>query len=188
MLGQAANAAGVDATNAGEVIASTKASLTGLMGFKPKDEVEGMIAAQFWAAHSATMRLHTRATVTPIERDLLKLYSDSASKMSRTCALLLEALAKYRGGGRQEVIVKHVHVYPGGQAIVGTVNTTSPRVGGVFEREGQPHEQRPIGHASMPEMWSEEPAGTGVPVAGSEGQEAVPAPRRSQGKRGAKGK
>jgi hypothetical protein len=29
-----------------------------------------------------------------------------------------------RRGGRQKVIVEHVHVYPGGQAIVGNVTHT----------------------------------------------------------------
>ena len=30
----------------------------------------------------------------------------------------------YRSAGEQNVIVKHVHVYPGGQAVVGNVKTT----------------------------------------------------------------
>jgi hypothetical protein len=35
----------------------------------------------------------------------------------------LEALNKHRGKGQQKVTVEHVHVAPGGQAIVGNVET-----------------------------------------------------------------
>jgi len=34
----------------------------------------------------------------------------------------MEALKKYRTGGQQKMIVEHVHVNEGGQAIVGNVN------------------------------------------------------------------
>jgi hypothetical protein len=35
----------------------------------------------------------------------------------------LEAMARLKGkAGQQKVTVEHVHVYPGGQAIVGAVN------------------------------------------------------------------
>ena len=48
-------------------------------------------------------------------RGLMRLYTEQ-----------LEALASLRGKrGRQKVTVRHVHVHPGGQAIVGTV--TAPR-------------------------------------------------------------
>jgi hypothetical protein len=36
----------------------------------------------------------------------------------------LEALRRYRNGGQQKVIVEHVTVNQGGQAIVGTVQQT----------------------------------------------------------------
>jgi hypothetical protein len=37
--------------------------------------------------------------------------------------------AKLRRGGEQKVTVEHVHVYPGGQAIVGSVTHSSPEGG-----------------------------------------------------------
>jgi len=42
--------------------------------------------------------------------------------MLRTFIAQIEALKKYRTAGRQKMIVEHVHVNEGGQAIVGTVN------------------------------------------------------------------
>jgi hypothetical protein len=41
--------------------------------------------------------------------------------LSRTYAVLLDALNRHRGKGQQKVTVEHVHVHSGGQAIVGTV-------------------------------------------------------------------
>ena len=43
------------------------------------------------------------------------------NKLSRTYATLLEALNRHRGKGQQKVTVEHVHVHPGGQAVVGAV-------------------------------------------------------------------
>jgi hypothetical protein len=48
-----------------------------------------------------------------------------ANKLSRTYAVLLDALNRHRGKGQQKVTVKHVHVHSGGQAIVGTVETSA---------------------------------------------------------------
>ena len=47
-----------------------------------------------------------------------------ANKLSRTYAVLLDALNRHRGkGGQQKVTVEHVHVHAGGQAVVGVVES-----------------------------------------------------------------
>ena len=43
------------------------------------------------------------------------------NKLARTYAVQMEALKRYRTGGQQRVIVEHVTVNAGGQAIVGSV-------------------------------------------------------------------
>jgi hypothetical protein len=48
---------------------------------------------------------------------------NQANKLSRTYAVLLDALNRHRGKGQQKVTVEHVHVHAGGQAVVGTVET-----------------------------------------------------------------
>ena len=50
-------------------------------------------------------------------------YVSRTTKLLRTFASLTEALNRYRGKGEQRMTVEHVHVYPGGQAIVGQVKT-----------------------------------------------------------------
>jgi hypothetical protein len=60
-----------------------------------------------------------------------------AVKLLRTFTAQAEALAKLRRGGEQTVRVEHVHVHPGGQAVVGNVNHREG--GGHNGSSGQPH-------------------------------------------------
>jgi len=50
-----------------------------------------------------------------------------ATKLMRTFANQTEALGRYRGKGEQKMTVEHVHVYKGGQAIVGQVSQKNTR-------------------------------------------------------------
>src|SRR3984893_14892064 len=59
------------------------------------------------------------------------------NKLSRTYAVLLDALNRYRGKGQQKVTVEHVHVHSGGQAVVGMVEP--PEGGSPPNPEEQPH-------------------------------------------------
>jgi hypothetical protein len=94
--------------------------LSVVKGVEPKDQVEAMLAAQMAAVHMATMTFGRRlANVETIPQQ------DSAerafNKLARTFAVQMEALKRYRTGGQQRVIVEHVTVNEGGQAIVGNV-------------------------------------------------------------------
>jgi len=46
------------------------------------------------------------------------------NKLARTFSAQVEALRRYRSGGEQRMIVEHVNVGEGGQAIIGNVNST----------------------------------------------------------------
>jgi len=97
-----------------------KATVSALIGIAPKD-IEGMIAAQLLAAHNAAMECYQRAMVSEQTFEGRRENLSQANKLSRTYALLLDALNRHRGKGQQKVTVEHVHVHSGGQAIVGTV-------------------------------------------------------------------
>ena len=93
-----------------------------LKAAKPRDELESMLALQMAAIHNATMTFARRlAHVENLPQQ------DSAeralNKLARTYAMQLQALQKYRSGGKQKVVVKHVHVNEGGQAVVGNIET-----------------------------------------------------------------
>ena len=98
-----------------------RATLAALAGIGPKDELEGMMAAQLLAAHNAVMECYRRAMLEEQTFEGRRENLNQASKLTRTWATLLEALNKHRGKGQQKVTVEHVHVHPGGQAVVGNV-------------------------------------------------------------------
>ena len=98
------------------------AALATLVSIAPKDEVEGMLAAQMVAAHSASMECYRRAMIGEQSLEGRQSNLSHAGKLSRTYVQLLEALNRHRGkAGHQKVTVEHVHVHAGGQAVVGTV-------------------------------------------------------------------
>jgi hypothetical protein len=96
-----------------------------IVGLKPRDQMETMLAAQMAAVHMAMMTFTRRLANTQyIEQQ------DSASnafnKLARTYAAQMETLKRYRSSGEQRVIVERVNVAPGGQAIVGNVTHGAP--------------------------------------------------------------
>jgi len=93
-----------------------------LNGIHPQDEIEGMLAIQMIAVHNMAMETMKLAMVTGQPPQWIESNVNHATKMLRTFTAQMEALKRYRTGGQQKVIVEHVHVTAGGQAIVGVVN------------------------------------------------------------------
>ncbi|MDN3575017.1 hypothetical protein [Methylobacterium longum] len=109
------------------------AALATLVSIVPKDEIEGMLAAQMIATHSASMECYRRAMIREQGHEGRQSNLSHAGKLSRTFAQLLEALNRHRGKtGQQKVEVRHVHIHSGGQAVVGTVEL--PQGGGGASR------------------------------------------------------
>jgi hypothetical protein len=138
------------------------ATVAGLVGIAPRDELEGMIAAQLLAAHNAAMECYRRAMIGEQTFEARRENLSQANKLSRTYAVLLEALNRHRGKGQQKVTVEHVHVHAGGQAIVGSVK---PAEKGTEKTEGRPDAVREI-EPSNPLRGSDPQRGP-VPIAGS---------------------
>lgn len=146
------------------------AALAGLMGIAPKDELEGMIAAQLIAAQSAVMECYRRAMLGEQTFEGRRENLSQANKLSRTFTVLLEALNRRRGKGQQKVTVEHVHVHSGGQAVVGTVETSGG--GDRSKVEDQPHATQ-IAHAPQPTMLSQDTTRDTLSVAG-DAERAMP--------------
>ena len=151
------------------------ATVAALIGIGPKDELEGMMAAQLIAAHNAAMECYRRAMIGEQNFEGRRENLAQANKLSRTYATLLEALNRHRGKGQQKVTVEHVHVHSGGQAVVGVVQPAGGR--GRANSEDQPHAKQ-IAHAPEPAMRSPDPARELVPVAG-DAERSLPVARRS---------
>ena len=79
-----------------------------VVGIGPKDELEGMMAAQLLAAHSATMECYRRAKIGEQTFEGRRENLSQANKLSRTYAVLLDALNRHRGKGTQKITVEHV--------------------------------------------------------------------------------
>jgi hypothetical protein len=138
------------------------AAIWAMGGIRPKDELEGMIAAQLVASHNAAMECHRRANNDQTFEGR-KEHLNQANKLSRTFATLLEGLNRHRGKGQQKVTVEHVHVHEGGQAIVGNVGTQG---GGMLPKpEDQAHAKQ-IAHAPGAPLPSADTARDGVSIAG----------------------
>jgi hypothetical protein len=150
------------------------ATVVALIGIRPKDELEAMMAAQLLAAHNATMECYRRAMLPEQTSEGRSQNLNQANKLSRTYAVLLDALNRHRGKGQQKVTVEHVHVHSGGQAVVGMVGDPGGGVGAKLE--DQPHAKQ-IAYAPRPPMWSADKAREPVPVA-RDAERAVQTARR----------
>jgi hypothetical protein len=93
-----------------------------LDGIAPRDEIEGTLVVQMIGAHNAVMECYRRAATTNSEAGRNESLSQ-ANRLARTLTMLVEALDRYRGKARQTMTVEHVHIHPGGQAVVGMVKT-----------------------------------------------------------------
>jgi hypothetical protein len=159
------------------------ATLDAMVGIEPRDELEGMIAAQLLAAHNAAMECYRRAMLNEQTFEGRRENLSQANKLSRTYTALLDALNRHRGKGQQKVTVEHVHVHAGGQAVVGMVET--PGGGARAKSEEQPLAKQ-ITHAPQPTVQSADSERELVPVAGDAERTVPPARRKvtrpSQGK------
>jgi hypothetical protein len=90
----------------------------------PRDALEGMLAVQMVSVHNVAMERLRRS----IGADSLGEDSsiNEATKLLKLFTTLMEALDRHRGKGDSKMVVKHLHVEKGAQAIVGPVSHPSP--------------------------------------------------------------
>src|SRR4051812_30756258 len=121
LANQAVSALWLKNSDSEEVRKQRVAMVDALIGIAPRDELEGMIAAQLVACHNASMECYRRAMIGEQTFEGRRENLSQANKLSRTYSTLLESLNRHRGKGAQKVTVEHVHVHAGGQAVVGTL-------------------------------------------------------------------
>ena len=96
--------------------------LAQIAAVEPRDGIEAMLATQMVTVHNAMLRSarSLRGSETIPQQDS---NGNLVNKLARTFATQVEALKRYRSKGEQKVVVEHVTVNEGGQAIVGNVET-----------------------------------------------------------------
>lgn len=101
-------------------VSELNSAIAMVAGIEPRDHLEAMLAFQMATVHVLSMR-HARSMVTSETIEQLDLQERVVNKLMRTFTSQMEALRKHRNGGNQKVVVEHVYVGEGGQAIIGNV-------------------------------------------------------------------
>ncbi len=146
----------------------------------PTNELEAALAIQMAGTHCLATELLGRAKQTD-RTDHIQLYGGLAVKLQNAFANQLGALAKLRGGGKQQVEVRHVYI--NGNAVIGDVHATGGEAGAAFSNQPRAQGLAHLPGAPMPPMRSADPEGDALPVASGEGAEAMPDARRGERRR-----
>jgi hypothetical protein len=112
-----------EGTNEEEKDKHIQSAIALLQGIKPENEIEGMLATQMVATHSAALECLRRAMIPSQTFAGFEQSLKHAAKLMTIYARQIDALNKHRGKGQQKVTVEHVHVAAGGQAMVGHIET-----------------------------------------------------------------
>ena len=93
----------------------------------PQNATEAMLAAQMIATNDDALFFMANATRDDQTFEGRDANVSRATRLMRLHLEQIEAMQKLKGkAGQQKVTVEHVHVYQGGQAIVGAVGTGKP--------------------------------------------------------------
>lgn len=90
-----------------------------VQGIGPLDHLESILASQMVAVHGAAVTMLNRALLPDQTGDTIDACINRANRLLRTFTEQVRTLKEYRTKGTQKVIVQHVHVAEGGQAVVG---------------------------------------------------------------------
>ena len=108
-------------TEGDKLIASFCKGITILHELKPRDVIEVMLIIQMIGVHNLAIATLSRALLPSQAAESAEAYIQQTTKMLRTFAQQMDALKNYRRTGQQKVIVEHVNVNQGGQAVVGSI-------------------------------------------------------------------
>jgi hypothetical protein len=108
-------------------IQRVRSAVAALRGIKPQDEVEGMLATQMVATHNAAIECLRRSMIQQQTFEGRESSLRHAAKLLSIFAKQLETLNRNRSKGQQKVTVEYVNVEPGGQAVVGNIESNAKR-------------------------------------------------------------
>ncbi len=108
---------------AGKGLSESKRVAAAIGGIDPQDELQGLLAVQMFGTHNLAMSFY-RKLLQP-GGQTIEVIDTIANRATQFMKLFLEqtmCLQKLKGqAAQQKVVVEHVHIHQGGQAIVGTV-------------------------------------------------------------------
>jgi hypothetical protein len=97
------------------------AGLAIISSMQPQSELEALLAVQIVATGFSGLRF-LRDSHRHMTNDFIDVYGGYAERLLRLQAELLRTFDRHRRGNRQTVEVRHVHLHPGAQGVIGIVN------------------------------------------------------------------
>jgi hypothetical protein len=101
--------------------ATLNAALAIVDSMHPQSEHEALLAVQYVVLSFCSQKF-LRLSQHHLIDDYVEFYGPFAFKLHRLQIEVLRAYDRHRRGNKQIMEIKHVHIYPGGQGIVGIVN------------------------------------------------------------------
>lgn len=144
---------------------SLNAGLALVAAVDPDNELEGAMAIQMAGTHALAVEMMVRAMQAE-SADVAQLYASLGAKLQNTFSAQVMALTKLRGGGKQQVEVRHVYV--NGNAVIGdgtqALFSEADRGRGRPANCDQSHAQglADLPRASVPTLRSQDSSGDGV--------------------------
>lgn len=108
---------------------------------------EKMLAHEMAAAHQLAMRMYAEANRNLDEGDQIDIVHTNfllgqATKLMKTFQTGMQTLLKSKKGGRQEMVVQHIHVEKDAKAVVaGKMDYPAQHLGGEFSEEEENYEE-----------------------------------------------
>jgi hypothetical protein len=101
--------------------ATLNAAIATVASLKPESEIEALIAVQLVIAGFSALRM-MELSQRHLGEEHIAVYGGYANRLLKLQNELLQTLERRRRGNGQSITVKHVHIHPGAQGVVGIVN------------------------------------------------------------------
>src|ERR1700676_1380656 len=101
--------------------ATPNAALATIAPLRPESEIDALMSVQAVIAGFSALRMF-ELSQRHLGEENVAVYGGYASKLIKLQNDLLQILDRRRRGNSQSIVVKHVHIHPGAQGVVGIVN------------------------------------------------------------------
>ncbi len=110
--------------------ATLNAAIALIASVQPRSELEAVIAVQIAATTMAGFKF-LQSGQHHLEEEYIRIDGGCATRLLRLKLELIRALDKHRRDNKQTVRVEHVHIHAGAHAVLGIVNSSKEKYGGV---------------------------------------------------------
>jgi hypothetical protein len=99
------------------------AAIAAVAEMRPRDPAETMLACQMVVCNTAVMGLMEKVIQRNYSEESVQIYLKNMGLLQKTYARQMDALTRYRRKGQQKMVVEHVTVANGGQAVIGNLTS-----------------------------------------------------------------